>query len=93
MMRDASLAALSDEKFNQSMLRDGSLQAVHLTDDEMNITGLPETKGRDYHEQSGDKLVDRRSSLRGSGEQNSVGRPIIIDTEESHKLASRHDLH
>ena len=50
MMRDASLAALSDEKLNQSMLRDGSLQAVLLTDDEMNITGLPETKGRDYHE-------------------------------------------
>ena len=103
MMRDTSLAALSDEKLNQSMLRDGSLQGVLHSDDEMNMTRtgltferyfcLPETKGRDYHEKSDDKLVDRRSSLRGSGEQNSVDRPIVIDTEEGAKLASRHDLH
>ena len=72
IMKDASLAALSDEKFNQTIIRDGSLQAVIMNADEdfhRLPSQLPETKGRETHELSCERLLDRKNSLLVSAEK------------------------
>ena len=67
IMKDASLAALSDEKMNQTIIRDASFQAALMTEEEegnpSNVAG-PETKGRGaHHELSCERLLDRKNSL------------------------------
>ena len=88
IMKDASLEALSDEKLNQTIIRDGSLQAVLLNDEELSglPSHLPETKGREFHELSCERLLDRKNSLLVSGDKyrkvlgkNSVS---LVETEE-----------
>ena len=88
IMKDASLDALSDEKLNQTIIRDGSLQAVIMNDEELSglPSHLPDTKGREFYELSCERLLDRKNSLLVSGEKyrkvlgkNSVS---LVETEE-----------